>query len=215
MSWKAPKQTDVPREGPSLPPAGRYDVHLSKVEPRTSGGGQPQMVWTYAIDTGPHAGYQIKEWHTFTPGNDLVWQRLANICDGAGFTWIEEAPSFDAFASQFPTDGTFRFSIECEQRYSVKGYTDTVKAWQATKYSPVSTRECSHANTITLSKEDWDAWDADDKDKFANLGPREGFDFHRIYGPPQSVAELAKRPAAPAVAGANGEWFESDDDLPF
>lgn len=203
------KQEDIPREGPALPESGRYDFALTQVDTKVSKKGDPQMVWTYTIDRGPNAGHKVKEWHTFSDGNDLSWQRLANICDAAGFTWAE-ASTLEAFASQFPTDGSFRLSIECEQRFSAPGFTDTPKAWDATERSPVRSQATPYENYINLTEEEYEAWDGE---KFANLSPREGFDFHLIYQAAEGKQELQKTSAPeeeeePALA-------MQEDDLPF
>lgn len=209
--FSVPKQDDIPREGRALPDATiRQNLALTKVEAGTSKKGDPQMIWHWTIDTGADAGEQTKQYHTFKEGSKLAWQKLANVCDAAGFTW-EDAPTVEAFAAQFPIDGSFRISVEIEHRYQVAAFVD--QRGKHEKYGPLKTAELPYGPFyLDTTKEEVETWEGD---TWVDWQIRDGFDFSNIFGPPTTEAELVQYGADTPLGVKEDGTIGPADDLPF
>lgn len=214
MSFQVPKQDNVDRSGYSLPEEGRHDVAVTHVEATRSSKGDPMMVMTLTIDNGADQGTQLKEYFAFKPGSDIAWSRLACLCDAANFQWDESASSLEAFAAQFPTDGTMRFSVDVEVSYSVKVFSDAQNKENMTVQKPEKSGDAVYEVWLDAPEHDWESWPGD---KNARAQVRQGFDFEEIYQEAQGKPELEMSPNGQANEDAafEEETFEEDDQLPF
>jgi|SRR5690606_28252375 len=210
--FATPQFDNVPTESRMLPEAGRHDVVITGATGKRAKSGNPMLILQYTIDNGEDAGQKIEDVFVFSEGTqNLVWPRLKCVCLAAGISWAE-ASSIEQLAAQFPIDSA-RLSVDVVHEYSVKGWTDTPKAWNAEKHSPSRTEDCTYENWITVTKEEADAWPTD---PFVKAVVRDGFDFSVIYQGAQAPAGV--KPDRVGGDGAPGQIhpdIEAKDDLPF
>ena len=210
-NFSVPSFDNAPREAGFLPAKGRQDVTVTSIECKRSSKGDPQMVWTETIDNGPDANATLKEYFTFSDGNNITWARLANICDAAGFAW-QEASSLEAFAAQFPIN-RLRFSVEVDYRYVIKAFIDVDNQYRYKTFAAQESDETPYEHWIQVQEHEFEAWKGERRGPFAQV--RDGMDFGNIYQKAQNPPELKFEEDEDELAAAEAAMAESDGPFPF
>ena len=209
MPIHIPKENEIEKEPTLLPSEGRHDVVLVKSKGTLSKRRDDMLVWDLMVDTGSNKGKSLIERFLFSPKtSESSLARLKCIADVAGFPWPwpdGAELTIEQLAAAWPIDGSLRYSIEIDHRYSLTVYAEKhtpADLGDPTSYKAEPDDKYTKKSYLDVGKSTYEAHveNGFKGNIFANC-PREGWDFETIYQPVSGKAEK--------------KWDDPDEKLPF